>query len=447
MLISKQNELELSKVCSTQYECDCGSEHGVTTKNILVGTDVTAKFFDILGGFAPLGSKILFVCDQSVWEMYGNAMCHRLLRLGYRIAKAVFEDEFLPTLPFAYKVPDDTALVLAVGGGCVVDTAKYIAQPKKLPVFVYGTSLFANNALAPSAFVQKNGFFELVKTNPPVAIVCDTKNFATYSALETCYAIAKYCGNCMAIFDWYLLSVVEHTKYCKNIANQILDSGAELVRELYNYLAGEIDLQKLQKSLCEKNIRLGVLCQCLGDSRLVCGSPTIAAMSIKMADKHAPFFACELNANKRLGEMYAECIIDATTTKAEFVPPPDNHKRSEQISKLLGVQSIYNYTKIAPYFGRSHIEACTRKIASHKSILLSVLQTQNVMFESVVIILKKVKEQHKNVSWGSSTNERTHYKDIPVMLLNSLVALSPDVHLKPTALSIFKQLSTLEKFV
>jgi len=450
MHISKQNNLDISKICSATFECECGKEHIVSTKSIVIGSDITAEFYTELQKIVPIGAKIFVVSDNTVWNMYGSAMLRRLERLGYRTQKAIFEDEFLPSLPFTVKLPEDISLILAIGGGTVVDTAKYIAQPQRIPVYVYSTTMFAKNILAPSAFVNKNGFVELVKVNAPIGLCADIKNLSTYSRLEICYALASYCANCLSVFDWYLLSVVELTEYCKGIANQILDSASQLVKELYSYLAGEIDNSRLQQSIVEKNTRLGVLCQCIGDSRLVCGSPTIAAIAIKMAKIPCAFFVAELNASKRLNDIYAECIIFSTTAQKEFIPPPDNHHRSELIVELLGVNNIYNYSKITPYYNKGHIDNCVRKISSHKNVLLSILKTQKVLFESVIMCIKKVQQDHlSGLAWGINTkqNNQMSYRDIPQAMFDRLIALSPDVHLKPTALSVFKQLSALERYL
>lgn len=446
MHINTQNNLDIQKICNTTFDCECGWLHNVATEQIVVGEDITIQFLESLQQIVPKGSKIFVISDNTIWGQLGVVLCKKLSRFGYRVDKQLFRDGFVITLPFFVQAPEDASLVLAIGSGSVADTAKYIAKTNGLPLYLYATSLFAKNLLAPSTFVQKNGYIELVKTPVPIGISVDLKNFSTYSRLDTCNAVAAFCANCITLFDWYLQSVVEHSDYCKNIANQLLDNASILVRQLYSYLAGEITTTILQHSLIEKIIRLGALCQCIGDSRLICGSHTIAAMAIKMAKVPYAFFDCEIGASKRLVDIYAECIIYTCTPQKAFIPPPDNHKRSDKISELLSVDPIYNFAKIAPYYNKKHIDSCIRKISLHKNILLSVLSAQKVMLESVFVCINKI--AGLGLDYGFLTGKGIlQFSRIPQNTLDTLIALAPDIHLKQTALSVFKQITALDKYL
>ena len=150
--------------------------------------------------------NMLFITDETVDRKYGATIEKQLKNIGN--FKKVYVNQ--NTISFAMKIAEDiiandTECIVALGGGRVLDVAKYVAYICKIPILSIPTTA-ANDGIASPIAVLKNGDNRpksLGSTVPDmlvidVNIVCDCPKQLIKAG------IGDTISNYMALKDWKL---------------------------------------------------------------------------------------------------------------------------------------------------------------------------------------------------------------------------------------------------
>lgn len=95
-------------------------------------------------------------------------------------------------------------VIYAVGGGRVVDAAKFVAHALELPLIAVPTALSADAFFTPSSAVRRDGGVRSVETIPPEIVLLDLDVIAAAPARVRAAGICDVLSIATAGFDWAL---------------------------------------------------------------------------------------------------------------------------------------------------------------------------------------------------------------------------------------------------
>ncbi|MEZ7892876.1 MAG: iron-containing alcohol dehydrogenase family protein [Candidatus Wallbacteria bacterium] len=109
---------------------------------------------------------------------------------------AIFKENF--------PLPQGTNVIVAVGGGKVIDYCKYLGFISQIPVISVSTSI-SNDAMAsPGASLTVNGVRRSLKARIPYGVIMDTNIIKNSPARFTYSGIGDLISKYTAIYDWKL---------------------------------------------------------------------------------------------------------------------------------------------------------------------------------------------------------------------------------------------------
>ncbi|MGJ0914339.1 glycerol dehydrogenase [Enterococcus avium] len=113
------------------------------------------------------GQKGLIVTDGFVYQMLGEQLCQKLMKLGGKISVWLVEEE-RPSETFDY--------IIALGGGRAIDLGKALAFESNYPCIVIPTSASTDAPTSRISVNYRNGYFEKYSyyTKGPDLVLVDT---------------------------------------------------------------------------------------------------------------------------------------------------------------------------------------------------------------------------------------------------------------------------------
>lgn len=176
----------------------------------------------------------------------------------------------------------ENAVVYAVGGGMVVDTAKYLAHHSQLPLVSIPTALSVDNFFTWAAAVRHGGCVEYLETRPPDRVVIDFDLIAAAPQHLRAAGITDILSIATSLWDWeYAEEMGENPEgmdllpWAADAAQAVLQGALECAEA-----AGAGDPGGL-KQLLDCLVMEVQLCNLLGHSRPAEGSEHYFAYSVE----------------------------------------------------------------------------------------------------------------------------------------------------------------------
>jgi glycerol-1-phosphate dehydrogenase [NAD(P)+] len=114
----------------------------------------------------------------------------------------------------AYCISNQTALVIAVGGGRVIDTAKYAAARTGIPIVAIPTTLSHDGISSPVASLRDaQGKKQSLAAVMPAGVVVDSTIIARSPRRTLRAGLGDLVSNLVALADWRLAESLEHDRY------------------------------------------------------------------------------------------------------------------------------------------------------------------------------------------------------------------------------------------
>ena len=131
---------------------------------------------------SPLGTAPILISDETVWEIAGNDLEAALTKDNFTVTKAVFSGEAsYSEIDRLTEQAGDSDVVIGLGGGKIIDTARAVADKLSVPVAIFPTAVSAD---APTARVSviytDSGEFDsyLFYESNPQLVAVDTEVIA-----------------------------------------------------------------------------------------------------------------------------------------------------------------------------------------------------------------------------------------------------------------------------
>ena len=254
-------------------------------RKVVVGENILSnagKFCKSLGSF----SRMLVVSGPHTWAVAGRIVYDSLVDVGFNVEYLTVGmniDEAVKLVEA--KISEfNPNIVFAVGGGRVIDIAKYASFRRGIPFISVPTSASHDGIASPQASLKSFGNIVSVKTHAPIAIIADVNVI-----LNSPYKLtASGCGDIIAKFtavrDWMLAHNIKNEYYGDYAANLALMSAklvaknVELIRE--NSVEG-------LRVVVEALISCGVAMSIAGSSRPCSGSEHLFSHALDILTKNS----------------------------------------------------------------------------------------------------------------------------------------------------------------
>lgn len=161
-----------------------------------------------------------------------------------------------------------TQVILAIGGGKVIDCCKYMAFLNKLPLFVMPTAISNDGFSSPLASLTVNGKKRTLKTGLPQGIVIDTEILANAPPKFFYSGIGDLLSKFTSLNDWKL-AFKKNNEYVDDFAVALSQNSLEA---FLNYPQKSPQNSECLRILCNSLLLSGIAMEVAGSSRPASGS-------------------------------------------------------------------------------------------------------------------------------------------------------------------------------
>ena len=165
-------------------------------------------FDELAGYFASfgLGGKLLLASGSHVFDLYGKSIVEQLSECGRVKVEFVEENAISRAFDLAERaIATDVDVVVGLGGGKVVDVAKYAAFISKRTLVSLPTTAANDGLVSPIAVLKrKDGLTKSLGCKMPEFAFIDPKVILAAPPLFIHAGIGDTVSNIMALHDWQL---------------------------------------------------------------------------------------------------------------------------------------------------------------------------------------------------------------------------------------------------
>lgn len=213
-------------------------------------------------------NKIVIISDKIVFDILGVKTESILINNSFKTKKILICSNNIFDLDKLIDSIINYDIILAIGGGTVIDSAKYIGSKSFKPVISIPTQL-SNDGICSPISVLKNKVNDTVSlgANNILGIIVNWQIILNSPANSILSGLGDLFGNISAIYDW---------KLAEKYNNEKVDDFALLLSEMATNFLFNIDKIKAKsdivKSLLDGLIASGVAMEVAGSSRPCSGS-------------------------------------------------------------------------------------------------------------------------------------------------------------------------------
>jgi glycerol-1-phosphate dehydrogenase [NAD(P)+] len=248
--------------------CDCGREHRLLTRDLLVGEDALARSADLL--VERYGRPRVYVLSDENTEAAAGARwksAARASRLHSRILpaspKPVPTEELAGVLLSEVKQVSPDVLV-SVGSGVLSDLGKKISLDAGVPNWCLATAASVDAYTSASSAIHIGGYHRAIPGRVSEVVVCDLEVIARAPRMLFLAGLGDLLAKFLAHLDWVLAHRVAGDPFCATLASFALGSARQALEA-----AGSVgqDVPRAMRLLTDAALVSGLAMQALGSSR------------------------------------------------------------------------------------------------------------------------------------------------------------------------------------
>lgn len=214
--------------------------------------------------------KIALFYGEGMKEMLSE---HILISLDSSEIKILHEEvisdnEIDRVFKSTFSIPKSVQAIVAVGGGKVIDYAKYCAFVSQLPIITIPTAISNDGFSSPVASLYVDGKRKSLKAKIPYGVIMDTNIIKSSPAKFTYSGIGDLISKLTAIYDWKL-SYHNTGEPVNDFAVLISNNSVENLVNYDNKDIGDIEFLRL---VCGSLVMSGIAMEVSQSSRPSSGS-------------------------------------------------------------------------------------------------------------------------------------------------------------------------------
>jgi len=148
--------------------------------------------------------KVVILFGNGLTDMFGGVVLNSLKEAGVEVLYSSEMDtvDFNDVTNLAFSLPKATEAVIGMGGGKVIDAAKYIGFILKIPFISVPTSSSSDGFSSSSASLKVNGHRKSVPAKMPYGILVDTEVIKSCPKRFLYSGIGDMISKISSCYDW-----------------------------------------------------------------------------------------------------------------------------------------------------------------------------------------------------------------------------------------------------
>lgn len=288
-----------------------------------VGTGNIANIGALIAGNAL--SSVIVCFGTGIYQMFGEAAIDSLKKAGIQILQIYEQDDnHLENLaPFAFTIPAHTQAVIGIGGGKVLDMAKYISFLNNLPFISIPTSISNDGFSSSGCSLYIGGRRKSVPAKMPYGIIVDIDIIKNSPENLIYSGIGDLVSKITAIYDW------EYEE--KNGKGAVNDFAVMIAKKSVNSIV-RMDIQM--------NIRDEFFLKELVDSLIMSG------IAMEIAGNSAPASGSEHLISHGLDSLLEKPALHGLQVGiATYIMSKVQNHREPRVTKFLTETGFFKYVK------------------------------------------------------------------------------------------------------
>ncbi len=218
------------------------------------------------GGFR----QIAVYYGEGMKELLGEKVSASLESAEIRVLheKTVTDNDIQGVFSDLFSVPEKAQVLVAIGGGKVIDYCKYVAFIRQVPVITVPTSISNDGMASPTASLTSQGARKSLRAKIPYGVVIDTEVVRQSPKKFTYSGIGDMISKHTAIYDWkiaYHDTGTPVNDFAVLISNQSVEN-------LVNHGNRNVDDLEFLNLLAGSLVMSGIAMEVSGSSRPASGS-------------------------------------------------------------------------------------------------------------------------------------------------------------------------------
>ncbi len=263
-------------VKSFSEPCDCGREHKIHVKEILIEAGAIDKIPELLSGiFAGKPEEISIICDDNTYPAAGKLVEEKMkgCKVVLLSSKGLHADNHCVKLA-EEQLDGGVKLIFAVGAGTIHDISRYLANKRGISFVSVPTAASVDGFVSTVAAMTWNGFKKTFPAVSPILVVADTNIFSKAPYRLTASGISDLLGKYTALIDWKIAHLVTDEYICDRVCELEVKAVEEVCSCLPD-LRGNVSEKrhlKAYEQLMYALLLSGIAMQMVGNSRPASGA-------------------------------------------------------------------------------------------------------------------------------------------------------------------------------
>ena len=223
--------LSINEMPGLTFQCSCGKEHSFSLSGMSIRPGAIADLPQMAAPFKA--GTILMVFDNNTYRVAGKQAVELMAENGFKLKELLFNcgDSILipdeKTLGRIVQEQDlDVGLIIAVGGGVINDSVKFVTSRTKLPYIVVATAPSMDGYVSDGAPIISGGYKHSPLAHLAYGVIGDTNVLETAPFDLIQAGFGDVVGKITALADWDL-SVKANGDYicdtCVTLTQRALD--------------------------------------------------------------------------------------------------------------------------------------------------------------------------------------------------------------------------------
>ena len=249
--------------------------------------EVNSNILENVGSYIERAgiSRVIVLFGEGIRELFGEKIISSVKNKATLSLLETFDFDDITIeklIPHAFSIPSKADAVIGVGGGKVLDTAKYIAFLNKLPFISVPTSTSNDGFSSSGCSLIINGKRTSVHAAMPFGIIVDLEVIKNAPVKFIYSGLGDIVSKISAVFDWYFEERNNAAKVDDFAAMLAKKSVNSIVRMPYTNITEQFFLKEMVDSLTMSGIAMEIA----GSSSPASGSEHLISHALdKILDK------------------------------------------------------------------------------------------------------------------------------------------------------------------
>ena len=249
----------IERVVKRPFTCGCGRSHRSDLQIVRIEDKLISKIPKILERFQK--KMVMMIYDPSYKE-HAMKLCESMINGNYSVRPVLLDvkrsDETVMG-QLVLSTPNDTGLLLGVGGEKVSDIVKYLSKRLKTPCALFCCTAACDSYAMPYSKITVGGYKRYLSSAMPTALFADTDILNNMTPLELRGAVAAVFSKYSALFDWRASSIVTGSFLCEDTYDWLHKSLKAVTQEI----AAE-GMNGMAEKIIDCMFRFGTACDLTG---------------------------------------------------------------------------------------------------------------------------------------------------------------------------------------